>query len=91
MKQRGAFGRKSASEVLIYVLRTFNAASYVIRIAMLHSTYASYVGLARKKERREFALPQEDPSSFSLILRNIIYIISTDIDFTYVRYCVTPT
>ena len=44
----------------------FNAASYVIRIAMPHSTYASYVGLVRKKERREFALPQEDPFSFSL-------------------------
>jgi len=69
----------------------FNVASYAIKNAMPRSTYVIYVGLARKKERGEFALPQEDPSSFSLILRNIIYIITTDIDFTYVRYCVIPT
>ena len=31
----------------------FNAASYVIRIAMPHSTYASYVGFARKKGKEQ--------------------------------------
>jgi len=68
----------------------FNVASYAIKNAMPRSTYVIYVGLARKKERRESALPQRS-LFFLLILRNIIYIISTDIDFTYVRYCVIPT
>jgi hypothetical protein len=68
--------------VLIYV------ASYAIKIDMLRPSYVSYVGFSRKKGKR---VQRITPFSLSHILRNIIYIVSIDIDFYYATNYVTTT